>query len=602
MRRMPRSGFMHNSIPLWLLETAVSLAWGLVKVTYRWNVGAELDGEPRTDATFWERGERALTKTGRASQWSYLPRWKRLVTRHVVFLGVVLTLYGASVAPTLTRLAWGLTVAGAAVWLGVKVRRAMLMREHRDMYVLPLGMTLGPMIGHGESVKADAIEKWLTFPVDFFTNEELPELRVTLLRSVHYDAKLQTAVLKLIADKLGRSFDELDCKWVGVGAAPYISVRMAPRPPRLVTFEDARPLLEKSKESETIMGIAARGRTISNDLDTESPHTAMSAAPGAGKSVWGRGVIADGLHKGWQFGVLDKKRVSQDWCKDLPGVTYCRVGEEMHNFLISAVAELKRRYDLIDRAEDPDNVDVGPRLVVFFEEQNVGMKELKKYWESIRTKDDPKRSPAIDALDEILCAGRQAKMHVMTIAQLFTVQAAGGDPTARENYSTRILARAQANAWKMLAPEAAPFPRLNKHRGRMYIVDDGSAVEFQGIFMTKEEARAWATSGHVTVPAQWNSGGVQRQEPVTGESVTAPAAPALYTLAQAVKLGFVGEIADKDAETRRYNWLRQAKKRAGDAFPEGVTEGGKTKYTEAEIRGWYEASVLESVTAEPPAE
>src|SRR5690606_26293351 len=140
----------------------------------------------------------------------------------------------------------------------------------------------------------------------------------------------------------------------------------------------------------------------------------------------------------------------------------------------SLEVELKRRYDIIDSAEDPNNAPVGPRIVVFFEEQNIGMKALKKYWTETRGKDDPKRSPALDALDELLCAGRQAKMHVISVAQLFTVQAAGGDPVARENYATRLLARATNNAWKMLAPECMPFPKINRKPGRWNIVADGA--------------------------------------------------------------------------------------------------------------------------------
>jgi hypothetical protein len=502
----------------------------------------------------------------------------------------------------MTRLAWGLMAAATAVWLGFRVRRAMLMREHRDTYILPLGMTLGPMIGHGESVKADAIEKWLTFPVDFFTAEERPEIRVRLLRTIHYDDKLKTAVLKLIADKLGRSYDELDTRWNGMGAAPYISVRLAPKPPKTVTFAMLKELMLKAGASAPVMGVAARGKVISSDFDADAPHVAVSAGSGAGKSVWGRLMIAQFLYWGAQVVILDKKRVSQNWCSRLPGVTYCKDAAKMHDTLVALAAELQRRYDIIDSAEDPDKADVGARIVLFFEEQNIGMKALKKHWEQIREKGDPKRSPAIDALDELLCAGRQAKMHVVSIAQLFTVQATGGDPVARENYATRLMARATVNAWKMLLPECAPFPKIQRKAGRWFIGADGVATEFQVGFLTEEEATAWASSGHVTVPAQWNAGAEQSQATVTGPAVTVLERPQLYTLAEAVRAGFVGEIADKDAEMRTYNWLRQRKNRAGDAFPEGVTEGGKTKYTEAEIRGWYEASTLESVAAEPPAE
>jgi hypothetical protein len=582
--------YHHNSFAFAVLE-------GAVKLTWRWNTGAELDGKPRTDATWTARGEQALTTSGKASQWSYLPRLTRFVIRHGVVVATLATLYGMAAAPTLTRLAWGLTLAGVAVYLGYRVRAALALREHRDTYVLPLGMTLGPMLGHTDSLRADKIEKWLTFPLDFLTSEERPEMRVALLRSVAYDDKLKTAALKLVADKIGRGLDDLDYKWHGMGAAPYISIRLAPKPPTHVGFDQLKPLMEKAPDSAPVMGVAARGKVIASDFDAEAPHAAASAGSGSGKSVWGRLLIAQDLNRGTQVVVLDKKRVSQNWCANLPGVTYCKDAEKMHNTLIALASELIQRYDIIDAAPDPDNADVGSRIKVYFEEQNIGMKALKKYWEEIRGPKDPKRSPAIDALDELLCAGRQAKMHVVSIAQLFTVQATGGDPVARENYATRLMARATQNAWKMLAPECAPFPKINRKRGRWYICADGVATEFQVGFLSEEEAIAWATSGHVTVPAQWTAGADQASGGVTGPGVTGSEEPQRYSLAEAVKLGFVGEIADEAAEKRRHNWLRQRKNRDRDNFPKGVTEGGKTTYTEAEIRGWYEASTLNAVAS-----
>lgn len=571
------SRYHHSSLGWALLEGAVKLIW-------RWNTGAELDGHPRTDATWTARGEQALTKSGRASKWSHLPRLWRAGIRHAAVLAAFMTLYGLAVAPVLTRIAWGVALCGVAAWGVRRVRAAREFREHRQTYVMPLGQTLGPMIGHTDINRVEKIERWLTLPVDFFTSEERPEMRVALSRTMHYDDKLKTAVLKLIADKLGTSFDELDTRWHGMGAAPFISVRMAPKPPTHVGLDLLKPLMETASESSPIMGIAARGKVITSDFDAEAPHVAVSAGSGAGKSVWGRLMIAQFLFWGAQVFVLDKKRVSQNWCADLPGVTYCKDAARMHDALLKLAAELQRRYDIIDTSADPDNADVGPRIVLFFEEQNIGMKALKKYWEEIREKSDPKRSPAIDALDELLCAGRQAKMHVVSIAQLFTVQATGGDPVARENYATRLMARATANAWKMLLPECAPFPKINRKRGRWYIGADGVATEFQVGFLSDEEARELASAGHVTPPAAWISGSELSREAVTAGSVTEQAGPVLYTLREAVDSGFVGEMS--------YDSLRQRKSRDKENFPKGVKEGNRERWTEEQIRTWYAASVL----------
>lgn len=83
------------------------------------------------------------------------------------------------------------------------------------------------------------------------------------------------------------------------------------------------------------------------------------------------------------------------------------------------------------------------------------MKQLARYWERTRESGDPKVSPAIDALNEVLHMGRQVRMHVLLVAQSATARALGG-PEVREQFATRILARYSMNAWRMLAPRSTP--------------------------------------------------------------------------------------------------------------------------------------------------
>jgi hypothetical protein len=122
------------------------------------------------------------------------------------------------------------------------------------------------------------------------------------------------------------------------------------------------------------------------------------------------------------------------------------------------------------------------------------MKQLARYWEKIRESGDPKVSPAVDALNEILCMGRQLRMHVLLVAQSATARALGG-PEVREQFATRILARYSVNAWRMLAPEVHPAPKSTKHHGRAQVVIGGTARETQVLFFTETEAREWATTG-----------------------------------------------------------------------------------------------------------
>jgi hypothetical protein len=191
--------------------------------------------------------------------------------------------------------------------------------------------------------------------------------------------------------------------------------------------------------------------------------------------------------------VLDAKRHSHRWARGLPGVTYCRSTEEIHDALIWAAGEGERRNVLVDESGE-DAAKGLPRIAIVCEEMNATISRLQKYWESTRAKSDPKRSPAVDALGEVLFMGRAVRMNVIAVAQMMTARTLGG-PEARENFATRILARYTRNAWQMLVPEIQPMPRSSRHAGRVQVCIAGVATETQVLFPSEDEARAYAMSG-----------------------------------------------------------------------------------------------------------
>lgn len=131
--------------------------------------------------------------------------------------------------------------------------------------------------------------------------------------------------------------------------------------------------------------------------------------------------------------------------------------------------------------------------MILLEEVNATMAQLKRYWAKIRESGDPKTSPAVDALAEILFMGRQVRLHVLLVAQ------AVGGPAMRENFASRILVRYTLNAWRMLVPEVSPIPMASEHPGRVQVVTRGRAQETQVLNLSNAEARQWAMSGvHAT--------------------------------------------------------------------------------------------------------
>jgi hypothetical protein len=295
-------------------------------------------------------------------------------------------------------------------------------------------------------------------------------------------------------------------------------------------------------------------------------------------------------------------------------VRYCRDIEEIHDALVMLGAEGHRRNRAVDDWEGEGDAPVGPRMVIIVEEGNATIAKLRRFWSQARKAKadedgpaDPKESPAIDALREVLFMGRAVKMHVLLVAQSATANALGG-PEVRECFATRIVARYSVNQFRMLAPEVNPVPRSTRHVGRAQVVIGGAAQETQVAFFTDADARAWATAGtvsawqvsehqavkdtgHAPSPAWEDSvyvsrdvtpdaprltlikGGPEAPTVVIPPQPTAPPKVPRYSLAAAAREEIVPLSADA---------LRQAKRRDPE-FPESA-DG---KWTAEELQRWY---------------
>ncbi|MEU5902336.1 helicase HerA domain-containing protein [Streptomyces venezuelae] len=513
-------------------KDAESLALGIARVL----AGRDLDGVKRTDATFWRAGTRVLPKVeGKVRRRSYKPGWRRLSFRLALGAGVAesgylaaqdldATVRGvqelwenreavlAALEPGGIGAASVLTVGSAAYMVLTRERRE-LMRE----WVQPLHDAIHRPLGLAEQTDP---RRYLHVPKNF--SDDDAEIRIDLPRHLGFS---RDVVADLITQKL--ALEGVTFSWHPEGRKPYVRVKKTRKPPAKALFKDSktRELVAKAKESAPIIGFGAGGRIVSVDLDAESPHILVNASTGGGKSVTLRCIACQMLHHGSRVFVLDTKRISHPWASGLPGVTYCRDIADIHDELIALGMEGRRRTRVADDLGiDANPKAIGPRILILLEEVNATMKQLARYWEKIRESGDPKVSPAIDALNEILYMGRQLRMHVLLVAQSATARALGG-PEVREQFSTRILAKYSVNAWRMLAPEVHPAPKSTKHHGRAQVVSGGSARETQILFFTEAEAREWATTGK-TAAAVGGSVPVQLHKPPTDGARTADLAPA----------------------------------------------------------------------------
>ncbi|MFJ4429038.1 hypothetical protein [Streptomyces bobili] len=159
-----------------------------------------------------------------------------------------------------------------------------------------------------------------------------------------------------------------------------------------------------------LIGISTDGTAIAVDVD-HAPHILVCTSTGGGSTTILRNLTAQFLHQGAHALVLDPTRISHLWAKDLPTVTHRGNVAGIHDALVGLAAELKRRTDL----------DGVPRLMAVFDRVDDTLRHLARYWETFRHEGDPKKSPAISVLEDVLYEGRQARIHV-----LYNGQASGG--------------------------------------------------------------------------------------------------------------------------------------------------------------------------------
>jgi hypothetical protein len=261
--------------------------------------------------------------------------------------------------------------------------------------------------------------------------------------------------------------------------------------PQVLHFTDPglREQLEALPASTALIGIGTDGTAIAVDVD-HAPHILVCTGTGTGTGTGGgsttvlRTLAAQFLHQGVHALVLDGPLVAHLWTKELPTVTHRGSVAGIHDALVRLATELQRRLHL-DAA-----LDDAPRLMVVLDRADDTMRHLARYWETSRQKGDPKKSPAITALEDVLHAGRQARIHV-----LYNGRGSGGlAPAARDQFATVILARVSAGTWQRIAPIAGPAPKPSAHPGRVHVVQDGTAHQTQVLLMTDAEAADWLTA------------------------------------------------------------------------------------------------------------
>lgn len=555
---------------------------GFLILVWRFLTGHPWHGKPVTDAGWLRPGGKALTRTGHASRFHHRPRWQRALYRTGSTVGVIAAAYGLLVARTTTEKALAAAVLATFLLVVWRAWRAFRRRVHRRTWITPLHAAVAPLVGVPLPSKP---ESWLRVERDRSKAVlELPQGHLPADRD-------RDAIARTAAAKLGIEAPEFS--WRLAGPRPQLSITASAPPPAKVDLDGLRATLDKAGRDDLVLGLGRRGQPVAVSLAGDSPHLGLSMASGAGKSVAARLLAAQVLHRGGLAVFLDIKRISHVWARGLPNTAYAKDVAEIHETLLLLAREVARRNQIADEAADVEGevqASVGPRVLVVCEELNATQARLKSYWREIKEQGDPGRSPAAEALDEIMFVGRQVNVNVLMIGQRLSASAAGsGD--ARENLAARILGRYSASTWKMLVPEFA-MPSAARAPGRVQVVTS-SVRECQIGFLTGQQARDYALSGTVAQyqPARFGARVIDPATPrqelpdfgsdqpvVTGTplpSLQGPAEP--ITLSEAVKSGLID---------RSLGALRMVRHRDA-SFPQPVGQRGVAHLFDADqLAAW----------------
>ena len=559
-------------------------AHGLLKLAWRWHTGQPWHGKPLTDAGWFRPAtdKRAATVTGHAPRFHYLPRWQRAVRRTGRTVAVVLLAVLWVNHPLAGLAATCLAAALVTAWWCWRAWQGWLSRVHRRTWLAPLHLVAAPMVG---IPLAAAPGSWLEIEPD------RSRAVAALPPGYNPDGRERERLAATFTAKLGIEAPEV--RWMLAGPKPRLELTASQPPPAKVAFSDVLQVLEAARPDELVWGLGKKGVVVKTSLSGDSPHVGLSMGSGAGKSVTARGLLAQQLNRGAIGLVLDIKMISHQWADGLPNVAIARRPAEIHKALLWLGREVERRNEVALAGADMDgNVHavVGPRIVVICEELNAASSRLRAYWRQEREKDDPTRSPALEALDAVSFMGRQVRVNLVYIGQRLSVRASGGDGDARENIGVIAFSRYSASNWKMLAGEH-PMPPKNLAPGRLQVVSD-HVREAQGIFMTAAEARGLAVSGvvsplpagmpggRVTASAQTLIPGPEQGTVLVPEPAAVTAGTAPVTLAEAVREGIV---------TRSLAALRVARHRGQLPEPVGL-RGTAQEFDPVALAEWDRAS------------
>lgn len=589
------------------LRELLAAHWFLVRA-WRFLSGEAHHGHPVTDAGWFRPGARALTPTGHAHRWWYLPRWRRAMHRSGVLLALAAAGCGLLAFPVQTLWTLGiLTAAGiaAAAWLAARFLRA---RKDRKTWIYPAHQSLHALAGWPQAKRA---ADWISIETETpqvrgIDPKDKPRAVVTgarlaLPQGWPGDAKQRQQLVERAAARLAIEAPDTSGS-VLAGPSPVLVLARSQPPPSLLTWDDVADAVARAHANELIVGLGKKRALGKASLSLDSPHFGINCGSGGGKSNLSAFWLVQELMRGAYVMILDAKWFSHPWAYKteageygyLPNVAYCSTAEEIHAGLNWLKDELGRRMKVARRAVTASGRlrgDIGPRVIVLCEELNLAIPDLKAYWRDDLEGDGP--SPALAAMRALAFAGRALKMHMIFVGQMLTAEVTGGgkDSAVKQNIGVWAMNRYGPQGWRTAVGDL-PMPPPPDVPGRIQLVQARRVTEIQTPLMDMALVRELAVSGVVSPCPAGMPGAVTvtgRPEldrapdlsvvPVSVPAVTGPAAVRPMTLKEIADARICHPKTTQAA-------MKMARFRDPD-FPGHVGERGTAKlYEPAAVAAW----------------
>lgn len=508
-------------------EPAWITARGGLRFWYRFWLGRPMDGQRWTDSTFWRSATR-----GEDQWWLRLAGWQRMAARAGLLYLIPASL-GAGVANhfgwrTLVLYLAAHVAVGLSFWAPVLTyrlvrsrglslplprretgadmettwtwRRAQLIhgrREWLEQKVRPVARTVAAKLGRRYHPKEAA--QWVSVPRDYREQGGKP-VEILLPQSFMLNEAARRTLAKAAAERLGMrdpSFSyELE------GNAPRLLLTAPVLPPAMVSFSDMLPALTAAEEFTFVLGMLG-AECMSVSLKDDSPHLALSAGSGAGKSELIKLLVAQALHWGWSVLILDWKEESQEWADGMPGVRYVRSIDKLHDTCVQIGEEVEWRK--AHRGQERS------KMLIVSEEWGITAPLLADYWAALRSTAEPEerrtmplKSPAAVALMKLNFTGRSLGMCQLLVAQRFSARVTNGNADLRESFTTIFMSRWKSQTFKMLAPDVRPIPKKLTTPGDWLAVTGDEVARFKAGLWTDDEAKEWAASGVEPALSPWS--------------------------------------------------------------------------------------------------